>query len=223
MFLTLYVEFYVNVCNYLVIQFSHISAFDEWLGDNEDAKIFISYQWDMQSRVETIRSILEKHGYTCWAENATMSQRGHSSMSSRSNHSVTSTESLQSQIQRNMRSATIVLSCITPKYVQSDNCLKDLTLAEIHHKPILALLMRFIPGWPPEGAPPQVRKILTRHSCIDLSNEKMYKQNIRTLIDRVQKLISHWWAAKCRVHNEILYKLCLVIFLYLYIISYHSD
>lgn len=152
----------------------------------------------MQSRVEDIRRILQIQGITCWVDisssMATAQQAGagrmHSGLSQRSSsHYIdTSSDSLQSQIQRSMKAAGVVLCCITPKYMQSDNCIKDLTLAETFHKPIIPVMMRFCP-WPPEGAPAQVRKILVKHTPIDLSNEKLFKQNVFTLIDKIKRLL----------------------------------
>ena len=170
-------------------------------GVEEDLQVFISYQWDMQSKVEDIRRILDANHLACWADmNSTgvstwsASVRGRSSLSSRSSshHPVISSElnpeTLLSQIQRSMRSACVVISCITPKYLQSDNCIKDLTLAESLNKPIIPVMLRFCP-WPPEGAPVPVRKILIKYSPVDLSGEKLFKQNMPVLIDRIRKCV----------------------------------
>ena len=153
----------------------------------------------MQSKVEDIRRILEANRLNCWADmsstgvNASAaSARGHSSISTRSSHhavgSELSTESILSQIQRSMRSAAVVLCCVTPKYLQSNNCIKDLTLAESLNKPIIPIMLRFCP-WPPEAAPVPVRKILVKHSPVDLSGEKLFKQNMPILIDRIKKCV----------------------------------
>lgn len=148
----------------------------------------------MQSRVEDIKHILQLQGISCWVDiSSTMAgpqqARMSSGVSQRSAHYLdTTADSLQSQIQRTMKSAAVVLCCITPKYMQSDNCIKDLTLAETFHRPIIPVMMRFCP-WPPEGAPSQVRKILIKHSPVDLSNEKLFKQNIFSLIDKIKKLL----------------------------------
>ena len=51
--------------------------------------VFISYQWDMQSRVEDIRRILESNGIHSWADMSSAGvsnnnqQRGHSGVSTR--------------------------------------------------------------------------------------------------------------------------------------------
>ena len=151
----------------------------------------------MQSRVEDIRRILESNGVMCWADiSPTMTAnqpgvttRGHSSLSStRTSVIGTDNETLQSHIQRNMKASGVVICCITPKYMNSDNCVKDLTLAEHLHKPIVPVLMRFCP-WPPEGAPPPVRKILVKYLPVDLSNEKLFKQNMHLLLDKIKRYI----------------------------------
>ncbi|KAK3089860.1 hypothetical protein FSP39_007155 [Pinctada imbricata] len=155
-----------------------------------DPHVFISYQWDMQGRVEEIKELLENNGLLCWADvSMTGPPRGHSSRSTRSSvvHMDTGAETLQSQIQRNMKAASVVLSCITPKYLQSDNCKKDLTLAEMFNKPIIPVLLRFSPQ---ESAPEQVRKILAGLNCIDLSNDRLYKQNLSTLLEKVKKIVT---------------------------------
>ena len=167
----------------------------------EDLQVFISYQWDMQSKVEDIRRILDANHLACWADinstgvsTSSASVRGRSSISSQSSshHPVISSElnpeTLLSQIQRSMRSACIVISCITPKYLQSDNCIKDLTLAESLGKQIIPVMLRFCP-WPPDGAPVPVRKILVKYSPVDLSGEKLFKQNMPVLLDRIRKCV----------------------------------
>ena len=181
--------------NQTVTYFLFLATNTEWIKEESDAKVFISYQWDLQSRVEEIRRLLEANNMPCWADiSPTLTQRGHSSMSSRSAHSIAHSiegqpETLQSQIQRTMKAALVVICCITPKYMQSDNCIKDLTLAEVLHKPILPIMMRFCP-WPPDGAPLQVRKILVKLTPIDLSNDKLFKQNFHVLLDKIRKIIS---------------------------------
>ncbi|KAK6188573.1 hypothetical protein SNE40_004721 [Patella caerulea] len=157
-----------------------------------EPRVFISYHWDMHTRVDEIRLALEKSGFLCWAD--INLPRGNSSRSSRaslsnSNNSCVdaSSATLQGQIHRNMKDSTVVLSCITPKYLHSDNCSKDLTLADTFNKPIIPLLLRFTPI---DSAPLPVRKILSRHSCVDLSNERLYKQNINVVLDKVKKLAS---------------------------------
>ncbi|XP_012937806.1 uncharacterized protein LOC106011731 [Aplysia californica] len=158
----------------------------------EEAQVFISYQWDMQTKVDEIQQLLERAGFPCWADIAMGGPpRGSSSRSNRSSvaftHVDSASETLAGQIQRTMKACHVVVCCITPKYLQSDNCAKDLTLADAFHKPIIPLLLRYAPA---ESAPNYVRRILLRYSYIDLSNERLYKQNINVLLERVRKAIS---------------------------------
>ncbi|XP_046558492.1 uncharacterized protein LOC124267578 isoform X1 [Haliotis rubra] len=160
------------------------------LGSEGDPMVFISYQWDMQSKVEEIQMYLERAGLVCWADISVNLPRGHSSRSTRSSATYTNldtgNDTLQGQIQRTMKSSAVVLCCITPKYLQSDNCVKDLGLAENYNKPIIPLLLRFVPI---ETAPAQVKRLLLRQSYIDLSNERLYRQNIPLVLDKVRKVV----------------------------------
>lgn len=157
-----------------------------------DPKVFISYQWDMQGKVEDIKEVLEANGLNCWADiNMTpQPNRTHSSKSGRGSVSTHdgSSDTLQSLIQRNMKASSVVLTCITPKYLQSDNCKKDLMLAEMFNKPVIPVLLRFSPF---DSAPDQIRKILSRLSFIDLSNERLYKQNIALVVEKIKKHVSY--------------------------------
>ena len=136
--------------------------------------------------------MLETHGFLCWVDNGAH-MRGHSSLSTRSAATPAlpdSTNSLQSLILRNMKSASLVLCFITPKYIQSDNCLNDLKLAETFDKPVIALLLRFC-SWPPEGASPNVKRLLSK--CVDvveMYNEKLYRKNQFRVLERVKRVLS---------------------------------
>ena len=157
-------------------------------------------------KVEDIRAVLEGAGFQCWADIGTSmgaaGSRGQSGLCNRTGHGdgnpqvgvhlADQAESLATQIQCNMKAAGLVLSCVTPKYMQSDNCVKDLTLAESLRKPIIPVMLRFC-HWPPEGAPNQVRKILVKYVPIDLSNDKLFKQNLNVLLDRIKKLTGNKW------------------------------
>jgi len=160
-----------------------------WSGEQDPAAVFISYHWDLQARVEELRHILESNGISCWADisPAMALSRGHSSLSSRSGQSLDS-ETSHSIAQRHLKVASVLVCCITAKYLQSENCFRDLTAADSLQKPIIPVMLRFMP-WPPEGAPIQVRKILARRVAIDLSNEKLFRQNTRMLLERLRRLV----------------------------------
>lgn len=174
--------------------------------------VFISYHWDMQSKVEELRRLLEGAGFVCWADVAPIVtlQRGSSSLSSRSLGSglggsgglavggggsgalaVAPSDDGGRAASRGMRQATAVLCCVTPKYLQSDGCAKDLALAEALRKPLVPVMLRYCP-WPPEGAPTAVRKILARCQTpvIELYNDKLFKVNLSTVVERMQKVVA---------------------------------
>lgn len=141
-----------------------------------------------------MRKLLEGSGFACWADNGAH-MRGHSSSSTRSHTSLSSKhdslDNLQSTILRNMKAASLVLCCITPKYLQSDNCVNDLKLAESLDKPIIAVLLRFS-SWPPDGAPPAVKRTLSK--CVDvieLYNDKLYRQNLFRILERTKRALVH--------------------------------
>ncbi|XP_033645107.1 uncharacterized protein LOC117304656 [Asterias rubens] len=166
-------------------------------GSSEQPKVFLSYQWDMQNKVQEIKRILESNGISCYIDNSptiAQNQRGTSGASTRSNatapiHSDAMHETLESNIQRNMKSSSIVLSCITPRYLQSDNGVKDLMLAEALHKPVIAVLLRFV-AWPPDMGPSPIKKLLAHTNHIDLSNDKLFKQNFHVLVERLRRFLN---------------------------------
>ena len=151
----------------------------------------------MHNKVQEIKRILEGNGISCWVDNSpTIAQRGTSGASTRtfSNatapiHSDAMHETLESNIQRNMKSSTIILSCITPRYLQSDNGVKDLMLAESLQKPVIAVLLRFV-AWPPDMGPSPIKKLLAHTNHIDLSNDKLFKQNFHVLVERLRRFLN---------------------------------
>lgn len=90
-----------------------------------------------------------------------------------------------------MKHSSLVICCVTPKYIQSDNCVNDLKLAESLNKPIIALVLRFT-SWPPEAALPSVRKTLVKcNDIIELYNDKLFKQNLVHVADRIKKVMAN--------------------------------
>ena len=86
-----------------------------------------------------------------------------------------------------MKAAKAVVCCVTQKYICSDNCVKDLALAELLHKPIIPLLLQWI-AWPPESGAVKARKILAPQTCIDLSNDKLFKRNLHSVVMCLNRL-----------------------------------
>nr|XP_014344441.1 PREDICTED: uncharacterized protein LOC106703658 [Latimeria chalumnae] len=143
----------------------------------------------MQAKAQEIRKYLEAHGLPCWAD---LCVRGQSRMRTRSTSSLPDiTANIQlSHIQRSMRAAAVVLSCITPKYIQSDNCHKDLQLAETLQKPLVPVLLHFL-AWPPNRATPHIRRLLLCYHPIDLSNDRLFRRNLSFVLSRIKLYVKN--------------------------------
>ncbi|EDV23125.1 uncharacterized protein TRIADDRAFT_58085 [Trichoplax adhaerens] len=166
---------------------------------DKDPVVFISYQWDSQSKVVLLKEQLEANGIPCWIDrpnitinkNQMSSHTGHnrtSGMASSLSNNMTNivTDTIQSEIQRVMKNCKVVLCCMTPKYTRSDNFYKDLALADSLSKPILPVMLHFMP-WPPEIAALHLRKNLASLEYIDISSEKLFRRNFATVINQIQR------------------------------------
>ncbi|UJR31332.1 hypothetical protein I4U23_018830 [Adineta vaga] len=115
---------------------------------NSLPSVFISYQWDIQEEVKELRSFLELVGFTCWMD---MGQIGGG-------------ELLYEKIDHGIRNAKVIISCITPMYIVSNMCRRELILADMLKKPIVPVMFELTP-WPPLGA---ASLILTQLAYVDL-------------------------------------------------------
>lgn len=139
--------------------------------------LFLSYHWDVQNKVQVLVQYLESHGFQCWTDVSSANKR-HASGKSPTH------ENSQSQIQRNIKAAAAVVCCVTPKYVCSENCIKDLSLAESMNKPVVPVMFQWL-AWPPEGG--RVRRILAPLQCIDMSNDSLFRRNLSTVESHLSK------------------------------------
>ncbi|XP_072025629.1 LOW QUALITY PROTEIN: uncharacterized protein [Amphiura filiformis] len=96
--------------------------------------VFISYNWGIQDDVKILRDYLERAGFPCWMD---IGQMGGG-------------DSLYSKIYEGIRSAKVVLACVTPKYITSECCNREINLADLLKKPIIPIVFNSVP-WPPPG------------------------------------------------------------------------
>lgn len=96
--------------------------------------MFISYQWDSQDVVVKIKEHLEKAGFNCFID---LGQMGGGN-------------NLYQKIDQAIRNAKVVISCITPKFVVSTFCNREMALADLLRKPIVPIMLHPTP-WPPPG------------------------------------------------------------------------
>lgn len=139
----------------------------------EPKEVFISYQWDIQDWVRVLRDKLEKSGITCWMD---IGQMGGG-------------DALFAEIDAGMRGAKVVISCVTPKYTKSENCQRELTLADCLKKPIIPLLFDNANGWPPPG---QMSLIFAKLLYIDMTGkqnhipQKKFEELVETVKSRIE-------------------------------------
>lgn len=100
----------------------------------EPAQIFITYQWDIQDEVKSMRDKLEKAGFSCWMD---IGQMGGG-------------DQLHTKIDEGIRNSKVVIACVTPKYIVSHLCNRELSLADLLRKPIIPVMFEKV-SWPPPG------------------------------------------------------------------------
>ena len=67
----------------------------------------------------------------------------------------------------------MVISCITPKYAKSENCQREVTLADCLKKPIIPIILDKELQWPPVGQMSMIfAKLLYINMCGDDENEE---------------------------------------------------
>ncbi|XP_022241620.1 uncharacterized protein LOC106459406, partial [Limulus polyphemus] len=102
--------------------------------ENPCPSVFISYQWDAQELVIELRRRLELAGYPCWMD---VGQLGGG-------------DSLYGKIYEGISGAKVVLCCLTPRYVTSLTCSREISLADVLRKPVIPVMVEPTP-WPPPG------------------------------------------------------------------------
>ena len=111
-----------------------ISVIREEEQEVEEPQVFISYQWESQEEVLRVRQYLEESQVTCWMD---LGQMGGG-------------DRLYQRIYQGLAHCRLVLCCLTPKFLVSDCCVKEILLADLLKKPIVPLMIQPTP-WPPPG------------------------------------------------------------------------
>jgi hypothetical protein len=99
-----------------------------------NSSVFLSYQWDFQEEVLKIKENLEKAGFKCFMD---VGQMGGGNL-------------LYQKIDQAIRNSKVVIACITPKFVVSHFCNREMALADLLRKPIVPIMLAPTP-WPPPG------------------------------------------------------------------------
>uniref|UniRef100_A0A1I8GFV8 Death domain-containing protein n=1 Tax=Macrostomum lignano TaxID=282301 RepID=A0A1I8GFV8_9PLAT len=140
--------------------------------------VFLSYQWGHQAEVKMLKQHLEKAGYRCWMD---IGQMGGG-------------DKLFSAIDAGIRSAKVVIACVTDKYSKSDNCRRELNLSVSLNKHLIPVQLERV-SWPPEGA---MGPLLTEYLYIRLFDRSgKAPAPIRLAVapdyDSVSTEYANWW------------------------------
>ncbi len=114
----------------------------------ERAQVFISYQWDSQEEARSLRDRLERAGYLCWMD---IGQMGGGDV-------------LLARVERAVRQSRVVLALLSPRFVLSSSCTRELCLADLLRRPIIPVLLARFP-WPPPGP---LALVLAQYVYVDL-------------------------------------------------------
>eukprot|EP00058_Branchiostoma_floridae_P015678 XP_002601166.1 hypothetical protein BRAFLDRAFT_75615 [Branchiostoma floridae] len=103
--------------------------------DETSAKaVFLSYQWDHQEKVLLLHERLQERGYSCWID---INEMGGG-------------DKLYKMMDKGIRGAKVVVSCVTPPYTTSQNCQDEVALAHTLNTPIIPVMLEKT-TWPPPG------------------------------------------------------------------------
>ena len=154
-------------------------------------KLFVSYQWDHQSKVKRIIENLLTTNISCWSDMNLVTQRPITQSLPRTTPTAMSRmsaqENLTNEIEKRIRLSNVVLLCVSSSYLQSPNCLKEVSIAASYKKPIIAVLLQWM-AWPPDSVSYGMRRVLAAVKCIDFSNEKLFVKNLPSLGPQIFKV-----------------------------------
>jgi hypothetical protein len=148
-------------------------------------KVFLSYHWNMQSKVGKIREFLDRNG----CQTSTDSSRPiATSVQARSGREYTLPQANQTPalVRDRISNASIVILCITLKYLHCDNFIKDTKLAELHKKPVLPVLLQWCPR-PLDKIAAVAKRLDMSSALIDMSNEQQFRRNLPKLLELILK------------------------------------
>ncbi|KAK7100922.1 uncharacterized protein [Littorina saxatilis] len=97
-------------------------------------QVFLSYQWEAQDQMRSLRDHLERLGFACWMDVGQMGGGDH----------------LNAKIEEGLRKCKVVVACLTPRYVASQLCTRELCLADLLQRPVVPVMLHPVP-WPPPG------------------------------------------------------------------------
>lgn len=139
-------------------------------------KCFISYHWAQKQQAQQLKEILHEVGVQCWID-----------------EDKTQESSLEfEKVDQGLTSCKVVLSCLSPEYVGSVDCNREMLLATARKKTIVPTILCQLGEWPPRGI---MGPLLSGKFCLNLgggpssSGVVEDEDSQQTLTRVVQKLL----------------------------------
>ena len=186
----------VNFCNFLIkhcLNEAHwfqisISTDVEVKARDITHRVFLSYHWDMQNKVERIKDFLKRHGCpTCTDTSRPMVVNTAKKPSGQYHMFGAETKSIF--LQEEISYCTVIVLCITLKYLHSDNFTKDTQLAKLHKKSVIPIMLQWC-SRPLERVATVARKLELSSRLLDMSNEQLFRRNLPELANLIKKITS---------------------------------
>jgi tetratricopeptide (TPR) repeat protein len=100
-----------------------------YLTPNSSFDIFISYNWEIKDQVKLLYHKLTNNlGFKVWLDDKQLDS-----------------SILYEQLVNGIKKSALFLCCVTKKYTQSDNCIREITFASDSKKPIVVLMFQDLP------------------------------------------------------------------------------
>lgn len=145
----------------------------------------------MQNKVERIKEFLNRHGCPT-ATSSPMVVNTVKKPWEQYHMFDAQTKPLKDQrvfLQEEISYCTVVVLCITLKYLHSDNFTKDTQLAKLHKKSVIPIMLQWC-SRPLERMATVARKLEMSSRLIDMSNEQQFRRNLPELANLIRKIIT---------------------------------
>ena len=126
-------------------------------------QIMVSYQWDSQKEVISIKDALEAIGYDIWMDLDDM--RGN----------------IYEKMAEGVENSVLIIPCMTSKYESSVNCRKEFQYSQDRRKPMIPLMME--KGYRPGGA---LGLIIAGMKYVDFSDSTKFDEKMLELQEEIR-------------------------------------
>jgi hypothetical protein len=154
------------------VLFQTVDSFPN-MGGRPRVRVFLSHQWNSKFFVKSINSVLQALGIDTWMDSADMAPG----------------DEMYREIMEGIEASDVVIAFITPEYLSSANCMKEIDVVVRKQMPILLLDLGV---WKKEGkmylpgqilkALPQNHVVLNRFPLLDM--RKIVADQLNNLINK---------------------------------------